>query len=88
MKVIVIDDSDGHTTAIQYTTENLVKLLIASLESGRCDDSTRASALLAKQATAEELEEFLTDECWVNSRSSQSHILEVTDWSYRYNPFE
>ncbi len=89
MKVIVINDTDGHTTVLQWSRENLRKVLEAYMDWGRIEGSdTIPVAFLAGNPDAEAIEAYLLDKVEdVNCRNGSCHILEPCDWSFRYNPF-
>lgn len=87
-EAIVINDSDGHTSVLNYNLDNLRKCLEAFVEAGMCNNEEGAKSLLAGDPTCEQVEEFLLDTCSVNGRGGECHILEVSDWNYHWNPFE
>ncbi len=89
MKVIVINDTDGHTTALHWSKENLRKVLEAYVEWNESEISdANPAAFLAGNPDAEAIEAYLLDKVEdVNCRHGSCHILEPCDWSFRYNPF-
>lgn len=87
MKVIVINDSDGHTNVLSFNVKNLKKTLKAHVEAGMCEDDDMAKGLLITDPTVEQLEEFLVESCSVNMRSGQCYILEVGEWDCDWMPF-
>jgi hypothetical protein len=91
-KVIVINDSDGHTTVLNYNLHNLKQLLTAFLESGQCDNKDKADLLLDLdnliQPSERDLEDFIISYCPnVNNRGGDVHIMEPIEWAFRWNPF-
>ena len=82
MKVIVINDSDGHTNVLSFNAKNLAKTLEAFVEAGMCEDEEGAKNLLANEPTAEQLEQFMVASCPVNIRGGQCYFLEVAEWNY------
>lgn len=88
MKVIVLNDSNGHTNAWAVNKENLAALLRHLIEAGMCDEDEVGEGLLAEDADAARLEEFILSEYQVNSRGGQCHILEVSEtYEEHLNPF-
>ena len=93
MKVIVVNDSDGHTNVLNYNFDNLKQLLEFFLEAGECEQEDEAYVLLGSDLdqpsnpTTEKLEEFIIENCLnVNGRGGMVHILEITDGNFSYNP--
>lgn len=93
-KVIIINDSDGHTTVLNYNLNNLKQLLNAFLEFGQCDNEDKADLFLGRdldnitQYSEQDLEDFIVVSCLnINNRCGQVHIMEPIDWTCRWNPF-
>ncbi len=90
MKVIVINDSDGHTTALHWSKENLRKVLEAYVEAGMEIETEGGppAEFLATDPTAETIDTYLWDRVPdVNNRNGKCHLLEIVDWNFKCNPF-
>lgn len=93
MKVLVVNDYDGHCRVFHYTKENLKECLEYLYNINYDFQATveEVESMLSKDASAEELETFLTD--W-NSPIDRSgggglYIVEIEEyWNYRYGPWE
>lgn len=84
MKVIIIRDTDGHFSAMQYTQENLNKVAEWFIESDGIDLAD------PKGFTSDDLLEALNSECVLDRRGgSRCSIVEVQDGfgHFRHNPF-
>ena len=91
-KVIVINDMDGHTTVLQWSKENLRKVLEAFYKSGKdpMDDSwdRNPEEFLSEDPSADDIDTYLLEFGDVNFRNSPCHILEPVDWPFgESNPF-
>lgn len=89
MKVIVIHDTDGHCSALDFTLDNLKLVLAAFVAVGGCDN-IQGAQLLAQTIppTPEEWEEFIIHNCPANVRNGQCDFVEVENWNFRWNPFK
>ena len=93
-KVIVINDMDGHTTVLQWSKENLRKVLEAFIteDSNLIDDLLDYAdpiEFLSDDPGTAAIESYLlayVDN--VNGRNGPCHILEPIDWPFgKSNPF-
>lgn len=91
MRAIIINDSDGHGDVFVASPENLKKCLKAFVDCGQCEDDEWAQGLIEKpDATAEELENFINENCPTDrSGGGRCYIVDLKEeWDYRYGPFE
>lgn len=93
MKVLVVNDTDGHCTVLSYTSENLRKCLQHLIEIGfDFEDGEEAELLSQNQnATAEQIESFMRDYNAPIDRSGggQLYIEEIkNDWEFSYGPWD
>jgi hypothetical protein len=87
MRVIIINDDDGHAHAIEATAANLKKLVAHLDDIGRTDLFSKEKP--AADAEASEWEGFL-DEAYVTDRSGGGQIYFVDvkeEWDFPYGPF-
>lgn len=92
MKVLIVNDDDGHAHAIQFTAANMRACLQHLVDIGfDMEDYDGANELLAKpDATAEEIWSFLMDYNGPCERSGggRLYVVEVQDgWKFPYGPF-
>lgn len=93
MKVLVINDDDGHCTVITYTAENLKKCLqhLVDIDFDFQDENAVQDILNNPNATAEEIESLMRDWNAPIDRSSGGliYIEEVqSEWNFSYGPWE
>lgn len=89
MKVIVINDSNGHTNVYAVNQGNLNKLLSYMLDADMLDEPDEAKDLLERDLPPleSELLELLEEEGQINSRGGQIHVLELEEtFKTRWNP--
>lgn len=90
MRVIIINDDDGHASAVEATPENLKGCLKAWVDCGQCDDEDWAQGLIEKpDATAQELEDFINRNCPTDrSGGHRCYIVDVEkNWDFNYGPW-
>lgn len=95
MKIIIINDSNGHGNAVLYNDANMRKLLEATLEYNDCDtcmdDPDQGRALIDDPSTtAEQIESFMSDYNGPVGRSAGGmiHFVDMKDdWDFSHNPF-
>lgn len=75
MKVIVICDDDGHTTAYAYTIQNLTKIFEQLEKNGELEDDFTD----CRPYTLEAYEESLLESYAVNSRGGKVHLLDIEE---------
>lgn len=93
MRVIIINDSDGHCHVLAYTAENLRKCLQHLMDTGFDfdDEATAAKMCVDESATAEQIEDFMRDYNAPIDRSGggQLYIEDVVEnWDFRYGPWD
>ena len=90
MKVIVINDMDGHTTVTAGTANNLRKLLKSVLEAkpDEVQYHDSAKALIDGDDDIESLYKWMYENVdALNCRGGMIHVLEINqEWKYAYNP--
>lgn len=92
-KVIIINDTDGHAHAIEYSDDSMRWLLQAVLDADAVnsvlDDPDQARALLKSFAPAAEIEEFLWEQGPVDrSGGGKLYFVELqATWRDKLNPF-
>jgi len=91
MKVIVINDSDGHCKVLGLSIHNLVSLLRECVKEDMCPDRTTAKTMSRRPMESldiEEMEKFVLDNCPVDRRGGgRIYIEEVLNWKEGYSPF-
>ena len=89
MKVIIINDSDGHINAVAYTDKNMRSLLQALVECGDCHDKDGAKEMIDSGDFANDIEGFIRENCHPGrAGGSRFDIIETKDWNFRVNPLE
>ena len=74
MKVIVINDDDGHTTAFKYTEDNIIKLLAEIRKSDMGQDINEDF----EPRDLQDILDCLEENCYeLNSRGGKVHILDI-----------
>ena len=93
MKVIIVNDSDGHAHAIQFTAENMRACLqnLVDMPFDMEDPEGAQTLLKNPNATADEIWDFLMD--WngpcERSGGGRLYVVEVQDkWDFGYGPFD
>jgi hypothetical protein len=82
MKIIVVSDSDGHTSAYAYNQANLLRILRHVEEIGMLEGE------IPENPTMEQLEEVVANTYWIDQRGGQLCIVDLQDnFDPPYNPF-
>jgi len=94
MRVIVVNDSDGHAHVFPFNVSNLKKCLQHLIDIGRVEDTGLMYEAAVKSndsdAWIEKVEELFNEEC-VLDRSGGGHLYFVDvqeDWEFNYGPFD
>lgn len=86
MKIIIINDSNGHGRAVKYDANNMRVLLATVIKANKCntmmEDPEGGQALLKNiKTTAEEIESFMLDDNGPVDRSNGGmiHFVELEE---------
>lgn len=93
MKVMVVNDNDGHCTVIAYNAKNLKQCLqhLVDIDFSFQDENAVQDILNDPNATAEEIEALMKDWNAPIERSGGGllYIEEIeSDWNFPYGPWE
>lgn len=88
MKIVVINDDDGHTNVFSFTLGVLKACLAHLIDIGHLDDEAKGQELIDSYTTTpEEIEAFLRYEHQIQ-RGGRIAIEEIKDnWDFRYGPW-
>ena len=97
MRVIVVNDSDGHAHVFEFSIPNLRKCLQHLVDVGRIDDVDKAKDFINCQPMFNDEGDWITGvvsllhEEYVLDRSGGGSLYFVDvkeDWNFTYGPFE